>query len=145
MNRITHLHWSIDARYSLIGNLEMVTYQRWSKPSCFTQRNEALGFVSFCFFFLVLGFELKAYTLSHCTSPFSWWVFSKYGLMNYLPGLASNRDPPYLSASWVTRIIGVSHQCLASCRILSTIQWEAIFQFSHHTFLPLCDTKSERQ
>jgi hypothetical protein len=30
------------------------------------------------FFFLVLGFELRAYTLSHSTSPFFlWWVFSR--------------------------------------------------------------------
>jgi hypothetical protein len=28
-----------------------------------------------CWVFVVLGFELRAYTLSHCTSPFMWWVF----------------------------------------------------------------------
>jgi hypothetical protein len=29
------------------------------------------------FFFALLGFELRAYTLSHSTSPFLWWVFSR--------------------------------------------------------------------
>jgi hypothetical protein len=34
--------------------------------------------------------------------------------VNYLPGLALNQDPPDLiSASWVARIIGVTHQLLA--------------------------------
>jgi hypothetical protein len=37
------------------------------------------------FFFSVLGFELRAYTLGH-----------EIGSVNYLPGLASNRDPPDL-------------------------------------------------
>jgi hypothetical protein len=27
---------------------------------------------------------------------FLWWVFSRQGLTNYLPGLASNSDPPDL-------------------------------------------------
>jgi hypothetical protein len=40
------------------------------------------------FFFAVLGLELRAYTLSHSTSPFV--------LGNYLPWLASNHDPPDL-------------------------------------------------
>jgi hypothetical protein len=29
------------------------------------------------FFFVVLGLELRAYTLSHSTSPFLWWAFIK--------------------------------------------------------------------
>jgi hypothetical protein len=29
----------------------------------------------FFFFFVVLGFELRAYTLNHSTSPFLWRVF----------------------------------------------------------------------
>jgi hypothetical protein len=46
----------------------------------------------FCFGFLVvLGLELGAYTLSHYVSP----IFVK-GLENFLPGLASNQDPPDL-------------------------------------------------
>jgi hypothetical protein len=50
----------------------------------------------FIFIFLVLGFELRAYTLSHSTSPFFVKGFSRWGLSNYLPGLASNLDPPDL-------------------------------------------------
>jgi hypothetical protein len=30
-------------------------------------------------FIAVLGFELRAYTLSHSTSPFLWWVFFEIG------------------------------------------------------------------
>jgi hypothetical protein len=48
------------------------------------------------FFFPVLGFELRAYTLSHSTSPFCDDSFLRYGLMNYMPGLSSNCDPPHL-------------------------------------------------
>jgi hypothetical protein len=29
------------------------------------------------FIFVVMGLELRAYTLSHSTSPFLWWVFSR--------------------------------------------------------------------
>jgi hypothetical protein len=45
----------------------------------------------FLFFLEVLGFELRAscllvpYHLSHFTSPFLCWVFSRYGLTNYFP------------------------------------------------------------
>jgi hypothetical protein len=63
-------------------------------------------------FFVVLGFESRAYTSSHSTSPFVWWVFLKQGLENYLPHLASNCNP-LISASCVPRVIGVSHQCPA--------------------------------
>jgi hypothetical protein len=53
------------------------------------------------FCFAVLGLELRAFTLSHSTSPIFVKGFSKYGLKNYLPGLASNLlipdpDPPDL-------------------------------------------------
>jgi hypothetical protein len=45
-------------------------------------------------FFAVLRFDLRAYTLSHSTSPFLCWLFLRWGgLMNYLPRLALNRDP----------------------------------------------------
>jgi hypothetical protein len=48
------------------------------------------------FLFSVLRLELKASTLSHSTSPFFFIIFLKYGLTNYLPGLALNHDPPDL-------------------------------------------------
>jgi hypothetical protein len=35
---------------------------------------------------VILRFELRAYTLSHSTSPFCEGFFSRYGLTNYLPG-----------------------------------------------------------
>jgi hypothetical protein len=36
----------------------------------------AKTFFSFLFF-VVLGFELRAYTLTHSTGPFLWWDFSR--------------------------------------------------------------------
>jgi hypothetical protein len=68
----------------------------------------------FFFFNVVLGFELMCYTLSHSTSPFFCWVFPRQSLANYLPKLVWNWDPPDLSAFWVNRTIGVSHQCLGT-------------------------------
>jgi hypothetical protein len=52
----------------------------------------------FLFFFSILGFELRAHTLNHSTSPIFVKGFSIWrGVsQNYLPGLASNRDPPDL-------------------------------------------------
>jgi hypothetical protein len=47
-------------------------------------------------FFSVLGFELRAYILSHSTSIFCDGFFSRLGLMNYLPGLASKLHLPDL-------------------------------------------------
>jgi hypothetical protein len=35
--------------------------------------------LSFFLFLVVLGLELRAYTLSHSTSPFLWWVFFEIG------------------------------------------------------------------
>jgi hypothetical protein len=34
------------------------------------------------------------YLLNHSISPALYWVFSVYGLMNYLPWLASNHNLP---------------------------------------------------
>jgi hypothetical protein len=45
---------------------------------------------------VIVGFELRDYTLNHSTSSFLCWVFSSYGLTNDLPGLAFNHDPPDL-------------------------------------------------
>jgi hypothetical protein len=49
------------------------------------------------FVFTVLEFELRAYTLSPSTSSF-FVIFFKMGqgVVNYLPGLALNREPPDL-------------------------------------------------
>jgi hypothetical protein len=51
------------------------------------------------------GFKIAKhalYSLSHTSSSFLFWLFCKWDLMNYLPGLQI--------ASQVARIIGVSHQ-----------------------------------
>jgi hypothetical protein len=53
----------------------------------------------FFFFFAVLGFELRAFTLSHSTCPiFVKGFFEIRSLVswNYLPGLASNQNLPDL-------------------------------------------------
>jgi hypothetical protein len=50
----------------------------------------------FFFFFSVLGFELRAYTLSHSTRPFFVMGFFEIGSSELLPGLALNCDPPDL-------------------------------------------------
>jgi hypothetical protein len=49
---------------------------------------------NFFFFFAVLRLELRAYTLSHSTSPIFVKGFQDRVLQNYLPRLASNCDPP---------------------------------------------------
>jgi hypothetical protein len=47
---------------------------------------------------VLLGYELKAYTLSHSTSPFFCdRFFSRLGLSNCLPRLAANSDLCLLS------------------------------------------------
>jgi hypothetical protein len=70
----------------------------------------------YLFIFVVLGFELRAYTLNHSTNPFCDGVFQ-------------DRISPascwlqimilLISASWVARITGVSHRRLAAPHILS--------------------------
>jgi hypothetical protein len=45
------------------------------------------------------------------------WLFRKWGLLNYLPRLGSNCDPPNL-ISQVARITDVSHRYLAELNIL---------------------------
>jgi hypothetical protein len=45
---------------------------------------------------VVLGLELRAFTLSHSTSPVFVKGFLRWGLLNYLPGLALYSDPPDL-------------------------------------------------
>jgi hypothetical protein len=45
---------------------------------------------------VVLGLELRAFTLSHSTSPIFVMGFQDRILLNYLLGLALNLDPPDL-------------------------------------------------
>jgi hypothetical protein len=67
------------------------------------------------FFFAVLGFELRAYTFSHFTSPrtfcdvfFFKIVFCEVFALDWLW-----TSVLLISASWLARIIGKSHECLA--------------------------------
>jgi hypothetical protein len=66
--------------------------------------------------FSVLGFELRASCLlgtpchlSRSASPILCWVFSRQGLANYLPQLASNTIL-LITASQVGKIRGMSHR-----------------------------------
>jgi hypothetical protein len=59
-----------------------------------------MGLSIFCFFLsfflVVLGLEIRAITLSHFIRPTVVKDYWRKGLMNYLPGLASKRNPPDL-------------------------------------------------
>jgi hypothetical protein len=61
-------------------------------------------------FFVVLGLELRGFTLSHSTSPIFVKGFSRSVLANYLPRLASNHNPPDLCLL-SSKIVDVSHCC----------------------------------
>jgi hypothetical protein len=61
-------------------------YVFWNFHSSFSEYSLAYNwlicavfvkFSFFFFFFAVLEFKLRAYTLSHFTSPFLWWAFSR--------------------------------------------------------------------
>jgi hypothetical protein len=75
------------------------------------------------FFFEVLGFELRAYTLSHSTSPFLWWVSFEIGSCGSIcPGWLRTMIL-LISDSWVVRITGVSHQHQHGQWFLKNISW----------------------
>jgi hypothetical protein len=70
------------------------------------------------FFFVVKGLEFRAYTLSHSTSPFLWWVFQdKVSQTIFLGWLQTTIL--LISASWVSRI--TCHWHLARCNFFLTI------------------------
>jgi hypothetical protein len=71
--------------------------------------------VGFLFWFLVLGFELKAFTLTCSTSPvFCDRIF--WDRVSWTVCLGWLRTLILISASWVARITGVSHRHLALFR-----------------------------
>jgi hypothetical protein len=57
----------------------------------------------------VLGLELRAFTLSHSTSPIFVKGFSRQGLENYFLGWLRTLIL-LISASYVARVTGISHQ-----------------------------------
>jgi hypothetical protein len=67
-------------------------------------------FLLLIFFFALLGFELRAYALSHSTSPFFVIVFFKIGFHNLFACLGWLQTAVLLiSTSLVVGIIHISH------------------------------------
>jgi hypothetical protein len=64
-------------------------------------------------FFAVLGFELRAYPLSHYTSPFLWWLFQDRVSWTISLGWFGT-EILLISAFWIARITDVSHRYLAA-------------------------------
>jgi hypothetical protein len=61
------------------------------------------------FFFVVLGFELRAYTFGRFASPFMWWFYFQDRVSwTFCPGWLQTMIL-LISASWVARSIGLSH------------------------------------
>jgi hypothetical protein len=58
---------------------------------------------------LILGFELRADTLSHSTNPFLLWFFWDRVSWTICPGWLRIEIFP-ISASWEARVTGLSHQ-----------------------------------
>jgi hypothetical protein len=82
---------------------------------------EKKGMLSiYLFIFVVLGFELRDYTLSHSTSPLGWWsfflgdgFFRDRVLWTICLGLTLNHDLPdiCLLSSWDYRCESGAHAC----------------------------------
>jgi hypothetical protein len=75
-----------------------------------------------CCCFAVLGFELKAYTLSHFTSPFFVMSIFEIGSCELFPRGWIQTSILLTSASSVARITSVSQWCLAWCLSLSCMR-----------------------
>jgi hypothetical protein len=73
------------------------------------------------FIFSIVGLELRAYTLSHSTSPFLWRIFFKIGSQELLCQGWVRTLILLISVSWVARITGLSHQCPALLSILNSV------------------------
>jgi hypothetical protein len=66
--------------------------------------------ILFIYFLVVLGFELRAYILSHSASLFLWWAFFfEIRSHELFAGLALTQVILLVSASWIARIIVMSH------------------------------------
>jgi hypothetical protein len=119
------IYWD-DHVIFILPSVYMSYYIYWLayvEPSWHPWNETALVMVyDFFFFFVVLGFELRAYTLSHSTSPLLGWVFSERVLGTVCPGWLQNMLF-LISASWVVRITGMSHWCMACCMIFLMFYW----------------------
>jgi hypothetical protein len=85
------LPWALQALPSNYNNFSVAgTFSPWLWARHAHGGQELHSFIPFTFlrqvveialffFFTVLGFELRAYTLSHSTSPFLWWIFFEIG------------------------------------------------------------------
>jgi hypothetical protein len=84
------------------------------KASCLPDRGCTTWVMSqpFFFFFLVLGLELKAFTLNHSASPFCDRYFQDRFSQTICPSWLRTTIL-LISASWVAKITGMSHQHLA--------------------------------
>jgi hypothetical protein len=71
-------------------------------------------FIYWLIYFVVLGLELRASTLSHSASPFHNRYFWDRVLQTICPGWLWTMIL-LISASWVARITGMSHQRLVLC------------------------------
>jgi hypothetical protein len=81
------------------------------------------------FFLMVLGLELRAYALSHSASSFLCWVFSRWGLTKYLLGWLWTIIL-LISATWVARIIGMSHWWPAPFPFRSLLRFHLLSEIS---------------
>jgi hypothetical protein len=97
---------------------------------------EIILIVLFCFCLPVVGLELRAYTLSHSTSHFFlWWIFSRWvSRRTTCPGWLQTMIL-LISASWIARITGVSHQRLDTLECLyrlegeeQEVRWDSVFK-----------------
>jgi hypothetical protein len=84
------------------GCISLHYHQKYMRVPFSPHTCKHLSFLFFSSVFVVQEFELRAYALSHSTSPFLWRVFWDRVSRNYFPSLASNFDPPFLCllSSW---------------------------------------------
>jgi hypothetical protein len=96
-------HWTIASVLVFLGPDNAMQFSL-----ALNWRSSCLSFVLFCFFFKALGLELRL------TPPvlFLWKVFWDRILRSFCPGWLWTVIL-LISASWVARITGVSHRCLA--------------------------------
>jgi hypothetical protein len=79
-------------------------------------------------FFCGTGFELRAYTLSYSTSPFFVMGFFKIVSQTVCSGWLQT-EMLLVSASWVARITGMSHQHPTECMFLNRVLLVLVIMF----------------